>query len=327
VIVVVVAGLSAWEPRPASVSAAVSTKVAQTQTWVAQITQDYSYLDANAEQLFQTFEEWSSGTVSADAVTEAVDQAVPEFLQTTRALTAQTPLTWTRAALADYLAGAQLYLEAIRVEGAASLLAPGPLRAQLQSSEMRIRELGDRVYDQGSSAVAPFLPKPATSSDVTVITVPPVPNWKAQDLLPGPPLDQRGGPPLGQSVAASSWIAAVDEAHIPTGSAETAAIRSGKAAILRSLSDHFLVAATELSKAPRPSGGSAEKDGLRLALLIDSEATRTAEAAHDTSNRGATTDLFGIAQALAVIGNDLWDPHLETRLVGFRATVPALNDP
>jgi hypothetical protein len=314
-------------PGQASVSAATSTVIAQTQAWMTQITQDYSYIDGSVEQLFETFAQWSSGKASAGAVTQAVDEAVPEFLQSTRALAAQAPLGWTHAAGLDYLAGAQLYLEAIRVEGAAALLAPGALRHQLQSSETRIRELGDRVYNQGSVAVAPFLPTPATSPDVTEITVPPVPNWKTQDLLPGPPLDQRAGPPPGRPVVAASWKAAVDKAHIPSGSAETAAIRSGKTGTLRTLSDEFLVADSDLANAPRPLGGATEKIGLRLGLLVDSEATRTAEAAHDTPIRRAATELSGVAQALAVIGNDLWDAHLGTRLVGFSATVSALSEP
>jgi hypothetical protein len=271
--------------------------------------------------LLQTFSQWSSGSTSATAVSAGVDAALPQLLETTQALSAQAPLAWTGAALVAYQAGAQLYLECARVEQAATTLAAAPLRRQLQLAEMRIRELGDGVYDHAGALLAPYLPAPATTPDVEVIPLPSVPNWKTEQLLPGAPLDRPGGPLLGPAGRASSWTAAVRQTHIPSGATETAAIRSGPSSTLRALSDDFLEAASELAQAPTPAGGSNERTGMRLGLLVDSEATRAAEAARLVTHGAARTELAGAAQALAVIGDDLWDHHFGPRSVGFSPAV------
>jgi hypothetical protein len=116
---------------------------------------------------------------------------------------------------------------------------------------------------------------------------------------------------------ASSYKEAVNEAGIPSAATESADIRSSQFSPLRTISDDFLGAATSLTNAPAPSGGTSEQNGLRLALMVDSEAARAAEAARIAKTRSAETELGNVAKTLAIIGDDLWDPDLGVRSVTF----------
>jgi hypothetical protein len=303
------------------VAGATSSQTEETQSWSAQIAKDYSYLDSRIEQLLEVFGKWSATNTSSSNVNSAINEAFPQFVQTLHALAVQAPLRWSRTALMDYRAAAELYLEAARVEASATQLSTSPLQKQLQNSESRIRQLGDRIYDQAGAALAPYLPAPPKVPGVTVVTLPPVPNWIQANLLPGPPLDRRGGPTFARSIAASSWRDAVKNASIPSAFTETAAIRLGDERELRTVSDEFLFAASYMSKAPNPPGGVVVLVNVRLALLVDSEAARAAESAQLTSAPVARSDLKSVAEALAVIGNDLWDQRIEFRSVNFNSAV------
>src|ERR1700722_19329883 len=109
--------------------------------------------------------------------------------------------------------------------------------------------------------------------------------------------------------------------EIPSGSIETAAIRGGRNHTLQTLSDDFSAASLALVNSPSPPGGSAERNRFRLGLLVDSEATRAAEAACDVTNTQIRMALDNEAQGMAVIGNDLWDLNLGRRTIGFSPTV------
>ena len=292
-----------------------------TDSWSAQISRDYAFLDSPLASLLQTFQQWRSGTSMAPTVTAAIDVALPEFLRTTAALAVQAPLPWTDAALKDYRASAQLYVQAIEVEWAAADLPNGALQGQLQNSAERIRELGDSVYNQATAALAPYLPAAPVHPDVTIERLAPVPNWATTGLLPGPPLDLGTSSAQNSHIVAVTWKTAVAQSGIPSARIESAAIRSGGAAALDALGVAFQIAATSLALAPTPAGGHSGSIGLRLCLLVDAEATRSAEAARMLPASPAQTALDNVAEAVALIGNELWDPQLGPRSVGFSRSV------
>jgi hypothetical protein len=315
--------LALSSPSGASVNEA-STQTGQTQAWMGQITNDYSQLDFGVQNLLQIFQEWSTKGTSAQSVTAVIDEELSPFAHTIHALMAQKPLPWTKPALLDYQAGAELYLAAIRVERVASLLESGSLQSQLQESELRIRELGDKVYNLAGDELAKYLPTPATDPNVVVIAPSPVPNFSTEQLLPGPPLDRKSDFTAVRPIHATSLKAAVKEALIPSADTETKSIRSGSLVELRTLSDEFLRDSTALADAPPPGNDTAVRNGVRLSLLVASEATRTAEGARVVTAAADVDPLKRVAQDLALISDSLWDPALGSRSVGFSAS--SLND-
>jgi hypothetical protein len=325
-----VTGSAALTVPPAPTGAATTTtpaQTAQTQAWMAQITSDFSPLSSGVERLLQTFQQWSTRGTSAKDVTSAIDGELPQFSQTIQALAAQTPLPWTAPALADYQASAQIYITAVRVERVASLVPTGRFQQQLQRSELRIRELGDKVYNEAGSVLAGYLPAPATNPDVITIAPPPVPNFAKEALLPGPPLDHQGIVIPTRRIGTDSLTVAIKQVRIPSGTTETRAIRSGSLATLRALSDAFSQDSADLSTTHLLTSGTATLSGLRVGLLLASEATRAAEASRlvtAASGRGA---LERVAQELAVVGDHLLIPTLGSRPLGFDPAVLTATGP
>jgi hypothetical protein len=137
----------------------------ETQTWSAEISKDFADLDSVLEPLLQSTESWERGSaVSRSTGPPATGSAVaaeiagywPDFSDTRGALAKQAPLALARQALNDYQMSVDLYVESVRLVLLTTHLPAGPLQHQLQLSSTRIRELGDRVYDQATAVLAPF---------------------------------------------------------------------------------------------------------------------------------------------------------------------------
>lgn len=297
--------------------------------WSAQVTSDYAQLVSSLQPLLVAVQAWETNTgSSAKQVAADVAQYTPDFQNSVTALDRQAPLALAPQAIDDYRSAADLYLESIRVVGVAAAQPPGSLDQQLQLSSTRIRELGDRVYDQATVLLKPYTQQTPPTPGVTFVQPLDVPVWSEVGLSPGPPLDTATPATPNTSYQQTrpqepfaQWQAQVQALGLPTAAAEATAIQTGDGATLRSMSDVFNSAALRLTADPDPSTGRSVGTRLRLGLLVDAEATRTAEEAALLGTSPAAAQLRTIAATLAVSGDQLWDPQLGPRSTGLQASL------
>jgi hypothetical protein len=306
-------------PRSASTTPTTERPNA-TQAWSTAITGDVSPMASEVVGLLQTSDEWQTGGGSVAAVSADLENGFPSAQTALRSLERQAPLRAVPDALTRYEQAVELYIEAFQVEHAATLVPAGPLQQQLKKSFARVRELGDRVYDQASSLLSPHEPTPAADPDVKIIPAPTVPDWDTIGLAAGPPLDSASadasdpaagnGSPRPQE-AVSKWVKTVRAAGIPSASAEAQAVTSGNVADGRTIADQLQSAVIRLDAAPDPSRLPAISVEVRLGLLVDAEAARAAEAASlAAATPAAAGELRAVARSLALIGQQLWDPQI-----------------
>jgi len=330
-LVLAVIAVNQHTPRSASTTTTTG-RPNQVQTWSTAITGDVSPMASDLVGLLQTTGEWQTGGASSAAVRTDLETGFPSAQAALQSLQRQAPLRAVPDALPRYEQAVELYIEAFQVEHAATLLPAGPLQQQLQKSFARVREIGDRVYDQASSLLSPYLPTPAADPDVQVIPAPTVPDWGSIGLAAGPPLDSApasaanpaagNGSPRPQE-AVSKWVKAVSAAGIPSTSAEAQAVTTGTVVGARAIADQLQSALQRLNDGPDPAHLSAISVEVRLGLLVDAEAARAAEAAGlVTATPAAAEELRAVATSLALIGQQLWDPQL----LGARAS-PIAGDP
>ncbi len=89
------------------------------------------------------------------------------------------------------------------ISSAAVSASPGPLGDQLVVASRRALELSNRVFDRGRVLIAAHLP--TTTTAIELVPPAPVPDWVAEGLAPGPPLDVglvQAPAPVGTSEAA-----------------------------------------------------------------------------------------------------------------------------
>ena len=252
----------------------------------------------------------------------------PDFSDTRGALAKQAPLALARQALNDYQMSVDLYVESVRLVLLTTHLPAGPLQHQLQLSSTRIRELGDRVYDQATAVLAPFTAPTAPTPDVTIVAPPDVPLWASIGLAAGPPLDSTSPTlkPISYQVTRpqesfAKWKEATEQVGIPSVTAEVNAIEDGSLPVLRNESDKFSNAVSGLTAQPDPADGRIAGTRLRLGLLVDAEATRAAEAGALLAAAQQRAQITDIAETLALIGDELWDPKLGHRVTNFPSSL------
>jgi hypothetical protein len=208
-----------------------------------------------------------------------------------------------------YQASTRIYVEYVRALQAALARPAGPLRDQVVLLARRIRVLGDRVFDRGQARLAPYLHEPP-NPDVVIQLPPEVPDWTAEGMAAGPPLDDPPGPPastpaLREEVrptqARADWVAAVRAAGVPTQAEVTALIAKGDQAGLRAVANRCAAIARDLGAVADPGDRHGREDGaqVRLAVLVTGEAARAAQA--ELPEVGRSLAAVG-AQVLAVPG-------------------------
>lgn len=302
----------------------------QARAWSDQINGDFAPLTASLQPLLLDVKPWEDGTggsAAAAAVSSDASKFLPDFQAARQALLAQAPLSLAPQALADYRAAADLYTESVRLIAVAAAQPAGPLEHQIQLSSDRVRELADRIYDQATVVLQPFTPAVAPVAGVTIVRPLDVPVWAEIGLAAGPPLDTAtpAAPKTGYQAVRpqeplARWRAQVEALDLPSAPAEAQAIGSGTATGLRAMSDLFATAEARLTSDPDPTDGRVVATRFRLGLLVDAEATRTAEEASLLGSSAATTRLQQVAAALAVTGDGLWDPQLGPRTTGLTAS-------
>lgn len=192
-------------------------------------------------------------------------------------------------ARAFYLATATLYL--VHVDTHAASIRHEH-REQVALLARRLRELADRIFDRGHVLVDPDAFE--GGDDVTINLPEEVPDWVAEGLAPGPPLEPSpppppaDTPPLRQATRPvqpeADWLAAVAAAGAP----DELDLGGDVAAQARA----YVAAAEALRDEPDPDvdGGRERSAILRLGWLVKADAARAQQLGLD-----------GIAQIIADI--------------------------
>lgn len=177
-----------------------------------------------------------------------------------------------------YLASAELYVQYERVLVEAVDIEAGPLRDQVVLLARRLRELADRVFDRGHHYIDPDFG--ADQGDIIINLPAEVPDWEAEGMASGPPLDEEPGPssfpPMREdsrpTQAEADWLAAVDAAGAP----DRLDLDGDLAAQARA----YVGAAEALRDEPDPEvpEGRERSAVLRLSWLVKADAARAAQA-------------------------------------------------
>ena len=276
------------------------------QDWYQQVLTALRPLDASLVGGLEAASRWQAGTERASALEESLGTDVTDLRKAVRNLAAQSPLPGHAGALTDYRAAVGLYLQAFLLEGTAARLAPSRLVRQLQRSFERIRLLGDATFDLGTTGLAPLLGSSIAGVDVQADRH--LPDWSAQGLAPGQPLESSwtgtAREPSGTQ-SLSAWTAAAEATGPSPGTVgvqvdrrtTTAPELAGLALRLQQAEEHF-------DSVPPPSGAPGASVQLRLGLLIDAEAALAAEAGH-VAGAAPSASLEQVAVSLVSIGNGL----------------------
>ena len=299
--------------------------------WEQGIQKDYEAVVEDTFVIAEARAMWFDGKESSVNFTRLLNYFVPDFVNARDAIESVLPLSSAPRAGMLYTQSADLYLEYLRVEIVDSTIADGPLRAQLDLVARRIRIMGDRAYDRAHAAVDPA----DLDQKTRTIELPDdVPDWTAEGLAAGPPLDAMPPPPARippsrpvsrAQEAQSRWNAQVDSVGVPAATGLAAAIDRPGHDELQGLSDLFAIADRRLANDPDPQDGREEGATLRLGILVDAEAARVAEAAVTVTDPVASGRLTASAQRLALVGDALWNvaapsdvwPPVPPRTSGF----------
>jgi len=297
-------GLGATPPASAAAPAPSVQQQQAGQAWYQGVIGDLTPLQSSLISGLQAASKWQSrqeaagtarGVMTTDGSALALALGSVEHL---------APLAGYPDALANFISGLHLYVEAFALEAAATELPGGRLVAQLQQSFLRVRELGDVVFDQGTAQLAPLLGSTLAGPDVVAASH--VPDWVALHLAPKPPLESswsgtRAQPSASQSLA--KWRKAVDRVAAPSDAVVRRTLARSSATGLAQLARMLQVAEVHLSSVPAPRGSQASAL-FRLGLLVDAEAALAAEAGQRAGavRAGSFTTL---ASSLVAIGAGL----------------------
>lgn len=178
-----------------------------------------------------------------------------------------------------YLASTELHVQYVRINLALIGMESGPLRDQVGLLAQRVRQLGDRIFDRGRVLVDPAFG--AEVPDVQINLPEEVPDWVAEGMAVGPPLDAAPGPsaatpPLRAEARPTQpedrWLAAVAAAGAP----DRLDLHGDLAAQARA----YVAAADALRDEPDPDGAAGRERSavLRLGYLVKADAARAAQA-------------------------------------------------
>jgi hypothetical protein len=165
-------------------------------------------------------------------------------------------------------------------------MPPGPLAQQVARAGARSRELADRVFDRGRALLVPVLPT-TTVPGIEVVLPPDVPDWVAEGLAPGPPLDDPPPSPAATPLvrvahrpqqSVPSWLRAVAASGAPSLADLDRALAAADASTLQSLSRRWQSAVDRMRAQPDPRGDRERADRLYLQWLVAAEAARVGQA-------------------------------------------------
>jgi hypothetical protein len=264
----------------------------------------YKPLQLTGLQLPERVRAWQAAERSDDELRADLATATSEVLAVREAVADLPAFELDDRVAPLYEWSSRLYVEYVRVLQGASAQPPGALRDQLVLSARRLRVLGDRVFDRGQARLTPFLHE-APNPDVVIQLPPEVPDWTADAMAAGPPLDDPPPPPASTPALReesrptqprAGWAAAVQATGVPTEAEVGALIATGDVAGLRTAANRCAGIARDLAAVADPVGRHGREDGaqVRLAVLVTGEAARAAQAG-----------LPDVGRSLAAIGAEV----------------------
>lgn len=287
-------------------AAAPAATASEAKGWYQKVIGELTPLQSSLVNGLDAASRWQQHSESGSSAGRAITDDLPSLEYARAALEKLRPLPGEKQARADYTDGIELYVEAFRLELAATELPSGPLVTQLQRSFERVRELGDVTFDQGTAELAPLLGSSIAGPDVAAANH--VPDWSTLGVAPGEPLLSSW---LGTSTqpsgaqSDSGWATAVNGDGAPSSSVVRAAL-SGKVTHtkLRNLVGAADRAEVALSSVPVAASDPLSSNLLRLGLLVDAEGLLMAEASGLTRH-APSRSLDSVATTLGSIGADL----------------------
>jgi hypothetical protein len=287
------------------------TPQATAQDWERDATGAFGGTDISQHviQMVEAAREWTVGAQSTDEFRATLAQRHQEFVDVKDRLDRLRDFPNSKLVRPLYLDSAQLYLETVNVYRAMTDTPAGDLRTQLDLMAKRLRALADRVFDRGHELVKPALgEKPDPNVDIRLPAE--VPDWAAEGMAPGPPLDDPPPPPseepqLRQTTRPDQprdqWLAALRALDLPKPSLDDP----------KETARRLVAAVARLGAVPDPKGDREESARIRLALLVQADAARAAQAG-----------LGDVGRRLLVVGDRLWSgPGLPARSSGVDPAV------
>lgn len=278
-----------------STTTTVPKDVEKARTWDADANAAFGGTDItqNIIDMVDAARHWQDGTTSADDFKTLLSQRHNQFVDIKARLATLRDYPFDKRVKGIYVDSAQLYLETVNVYQAMLPMPAGDMRTQYDLLAKRIRALADRVFDRGHALVQPKLGE-KDNPDVDIRLPEEVPNWVAEGLAPGPPLDDppppaATDPQLRQATrpeqSRDGWLSAVGALDLPPPSLDNPQATA-----------RALVAAVEkLRTTPDPKGDREESARIRLSLLVDADAARAAQAG-----------LPELGRRLLVVADQLW---------------------
>ena len=292
------------------------TSAAAAERWSSAAAEAFTAWADRVPIISQDVQQWQAGALSTPAFVVQVDQTADVVDRMQAAALKLPPYPGIPDVDAMYRSAAQLYVLANRLLAASTGMAAGALRDQTVLSYERVREIGDRTFDQGRVLTSGGLSPAHVPAGTTVHLPAEVPDWTAEGLAAGPPLASSppppgiGYPPLRQgprpTEARSKWILSVRDLGVTSG------VNLSDGSGLLSQADALEKDAVAVAALPDPAvaHGREASDRLRLSLLVQAEACRVARAgvlAGGSAPSGAqlrtvAADLLTAARTLAVPG-------------------------
>lgn len=229
--------------------------------------------------------DWLAGTMATADFKARLDEDLDAFGAARDAVAKLRPYPYDKRVNDMFGRTTALYVDTVRVYEAALSVPEGDARTQYDLLARRLRLLGDRVFDRGQALVDAHLYDTPTP-DIEIRKPEEVPNWVAEGLAAGPPLDAAPPPPSSQpqlrqatrpQQPRAAWLKAVDDAAAPTADDVRAAIDSADTTKLADLASRLVGAAEKLRNVPDPKGDREESARYRLGLLVLGDAARAAQ--------------------------------------------------
>jgi hypothetical protein len=242
------------------------------EAWAGDAQQAFSDLVGRVPTLVSGARDWVAHTKSDEQFREEVERDLTAFEKSRRGVAALATPEEFATAHRLYEASALLYVECARVYRSAIGLAD-PVQHDLLAR--RLRELGDRVFDRGRKELGLEV---GSDPNVQVNLPEEVPDWVAEGLAAGPPLDDAPGPPSSTPLlhqdrpeqSRAAWRRDVGRAKAPS----VGSLHTRDDGELRDVARRFVAAAEYLRDRPDPRGGREESTRLRLSWLIAADAAR-----------------------------------------------------
>lgn len=299
---------SGTSPAPVSASGPPApARAGSVSSWREGVRADYQPLATSALTALQSLNAWRQGQSTATSVAPAFRLALAGSRTTRAALARRTTVGGTERSALLFQETADLYTSSLGTALTATTLPGGMLQGQLQRTTARLRDLADRVFEQGNDLIRTLLPPGADTSGVEVRRVADVTDYDSVELGVGPPLEARPAAPRPlrtfqddrpqQSLA--SWRAAVTSLHITPPAQVDRITGSATGPQLAAAARGLVAAADALYALPDPRGGRYASTHAQLGLQVAAEALRSAQAA--TLVKGAdAVELRAVSRQLAV---------------------------